>query len=174
MWAIFFQVDTGSILSTCVTSCSSRKKTSPKASLEWWPHPWPWRVSFFQLLSHVRLSAYRLLCPWNFPGRNPGVGFHFLLQGIFPNPGMEPVSPALLEDSLPSESQESFGKVFSENKQRWKPRRQLKEAAEGGPRLGRVCPPRRGSPSSLKVCCRLPERLRRHTTVNDPLDFLTP
>ena len=56
------------------------------------------------------------------------MGFHFLLQGIFPNPGMEPVSPALLEDSLPSESQESFGKVFSENKQRWKPRRQLKEA----------------------------------------------
>ena len=24
-----------------------------------------------------------LLCPWNFPGRNTGVGCHFLLQGIF-------------------------------------------------------------------------------------------
>ena len=22
-------------------------------------------------------------CPWNFPGKNIGVGFHFLLQGIF-------------------------------------------------------------------------------------------
>ena len=128
MWAIFFQVDIGSVLSTCVTSCSSRKNTSLKASLEWWPHPWPWRVSFFQLLSHVRLSASRLLCPWNFPGRNPGVACHFFLQGILPNPGMEPVSPALLEDSLPSESQESFGKVFSENKQRWQSWRQLKEA----------------------------------------------
>ena len=24
-----------------------------------------------------------LLCPWNFPGRNTGVGCHFLLQGFF-------------------------------------------------------------------------------------------
>ena len=32
------------------------------------------------------------------PGKNTGVGCHFLLQGIFPNPGIEPVSlmsPAL-------------------------------------------------------------------------------
>ena len=27
----------------------------------------------------------RLLCPWNFPDMNTGVGCHFLLQGIFPN-----------------------------------------------------------------------------------------
>ena len=26
----------------------------------------------------------RLLCPWDFPGKNTGVGCHFLLQGIFP------------------------------------------------------------------------------------------
>ena len=26
------------------------------------------------------LSPARLLCPWNFPGKNAGVGFHFLLQ----------------------------------------------------------------------------------------------
>ena len=26
----------------------------------------------------------RLLCPWNFPGKNTGVGLHFLLQVIFP------------------------------------------------------------------------------------------
>ena len=25
----------------------------------------------------------RLLCPWNSPGMNTGVGCHFLLQGIF-------------------------------------------------------------------------------------------
>ena len=25
-----------------------------------------------------------LLCPWDFQGKNPGVGCHFLLQGIFP------------------------------------------------------------------------------------------
>ena len=40
-------------------------------------------------LSHVRLFAThglqpsRLLCPWDSPGKNPGVGCHVLLQGIF-------------------------------------------------------------------------------------------
>ena len=29
----------------------------------------------------------RLLCPWDFPGKNTGVGCHFLLQGIFPTQG---------------------------------------------------------------------------------------
>ena len=33
-----------------------------------------------------------LLCPQDFPGMNTGVGCHFLLQGIFPDPGLEPVS----------------------------------------------------------------------------------
>ena len=37
----------------------------------------------------------RLLCPWNSPGKNTGVGFHFLLQGDLLNPGMGPRSPAL-------------------------------------------------------------------------------
>ena len=27
----------------------------------------------------------RLLCPWNSPGKNTGVGCHFFLQGIFPS-----------------------------------------------------------------------------------------
>ena len=35
-----------------------------------------------QLRSCVQLFA-RLLCPWNFPGKNTEVGCHFLLQGIF-------------------------------------------------------------------------------------------
>ena len=29
-------------------------------------------------------SLIGLFCPWNSPGRNTGVGCHFLLQGIFP------------------------------------------------------------------------------------------
>ena len=29
------------------------------------------------------LSPTRLLCPWDSPGKNTGVGSHFLLQGIF-------------------------------------------------------------------------------------------
>ena len=30
------------------------------------------------------LKPTRLLCPWNSPGKNTGVGCHFLLWGIFP------------------------------------------------------------------------------------------
>ena len=30
-----------------------------------------------------RLQSARLLCPWDFPGKNIGVNCHFLLQGIF-------------------------------------------------------------------------------------------
>ena len=29
-----------------------------------------------------------LLCPWNSPGKNTGVGCHLLLQGIFPTQGL--------------------------------------------------------------------------------------
>jgi len=47
-----------------------------------------------QSLSHVQLFATpelqhaRLLCPWGFPGKNTGVGCHFLLQGIFLDQGL--------------------------------------------------------------------------------------
>ena len=38
------------------------------------------------------LKPARQLCPWDFPGKNIGVGCHLLLQGIFPtqrsNPGL--------------------------------------------------------------------------------------
>ena len=30
------------------------------------------------------LYPAKLLCPWDFPGKNTGVGSYFLLQGIFP------------------------------------------------------------------------------------------
>ena len=39
-------------------------------------------VMFDSLRSHG-LQPGRLLCPWNFPGKNTGAGCHFLLQGIF-------------------------------------------------------------------------------------------
>ena len=35
-------------------------------------------------------KSARLLCPWDFPGKNPGVGCHFLLQGPFPTTGLNP------------------------------------------------------------------------------------
>ena len=39
------------------------------------------------LLQPHGLQPTRLPCPWDFPGRNTGVGCHFLLQGIFPTQG---------------------------------------------------------------------------------------
>jgi len=40
-------------------------------------------------LSHIHgLQPTRLLCLWDFPGKNTGVGCHFLLQGIFPTHGL--------------------------------------------------------------------------------------
>ena len=36
------------------------------------------------------LQPTRLFCPWGFPGKNTGVGFHALLQGIFPTQGSNP------------------------------------------------------------------------------------
>ena len=46
------------------------------------------------------LKSSRLLCPWDFPGKNTGVGSHFLLQGIFPTHWSNPrslASPALTD-----------------------------------------------------------------------------
>ena len=39
--------------------------------------------------------AHQVLCPWNSPGKNTGVGCHALLQGNLPILGIEPASPAL-------------------------------------------------------------------------------
>ena len=36
------------------------------------------------------LSMDRFLCPWDFPGKNTGVGCHFLLQEIFQTSGSNP------------------------------------------------------------------------------------
>ena len=41
-------------------------------------------------LQSYGLWPSRLLCPWNFRGKNTGVGCHFLLQGIFPTQGLNP------------------------------------------------------------------------------------
>ena len=38
----------------------------------------------FDPLQPQRLQPTRLFCPWNFPGKNTGVGCHSFLQGIFP------------------------------------------------------------------------------------------
>ena len=49
----------------------------------------------------------RLLCPWDFPGKDTGVECHFLLQGIFLTQGWNPSLPHLQANSLPLSHQRS-------------------------------------------------------------------
>ena len=62
------------------------------------PFWWCFQMTFMyvHMLSHPVMSnslwphgpqPTRLLCPWNFPGTNTGVGCHFLLQEILPTQG---------------------------------------------------------------------------------------
>ena len=51
-------------------------------------------VSRVRLLKPHELQPGRLLCPWDFPGKNAGMGCHILLQDL-PDPGIKPASPAL-------------------------------------------------------------------------------
>ena len=77
----------------------------------------------------------RLLCSWDFPGKNIGVGCHFLLQGIFPIQGSNlgllhgrqillptepPGKPSLIirKISIKAVSSQFFGKVLS-NQHQW-------------------------------------------------------
>ena len=46
-----------------------------------------WMYGCSDSLQPHGLQPSRLLCPWDFPEKNTGVGTHFLLQGIFPTQG---------------------------------------------------------------------------------------
>ena len=64
------------------------------ACSEWWDGHCCCLVakSRLTLLWRRGLEPARLLCPWDFPGKNTGVGCHFLLQGDLPDPVIEPMS----------------------------------------------------------------------------------
>ena len=51
-----------------------------------------YHIRGFRSVGSHGLGPFRLLCPWDSPGKNTGVGCHALLQGIFPtqelNPGL--------------------------------------------------------------------------------------
>ena len=53
-----------------------------------WCHERKWK-SQSRVLPFVtpRTVTTRLFCPWDFPGKNTGVGYYFLIQGIFPTQG---------------------------------------------------------------------------------------
>ena len=50
----------------------------------------------------------RLLCPWGSPGKNTGVGCHFLLQGIFLTQGLNPGLPPCRQTLYPLSHQGSL------------------------------------------------------------------
>ena len=52
------------------------------------------------------------LRPWDFPGNNTGVGYHFLFQGIFWIQGLNPCLLHWQEDSLPLSHQGSLQYIF--------------------------------------------------------------
>ena len=54
-------------------------------------------LSCVQLFVTAWTVAARLLYPWDFPGKDTGVGCHFLLQGISPTPGSNPHLLQLLQ-----------------------------------------------------------------------------
>ena len=54
------------------------------------------QFSYVQFLESLRIVARRLLCPWDSPGKNTGVGYHTLLQRIFPTQGPNPFILCLL------------------------------------------------------------------------------
>ena len=60
-----------------------------------------WLFVTHHLDSNVTGSLSRLLCPWDFPGKNTRVGRHFLLQGTFPDQGSNPHLLHWQVDSLP-------------------------------------------------------------------------
>ena len=66
-------------ISTC--SCSTRLQQPRGASTS------ACSVTSDSLQPHG-LQRVRLLCPWSSPGKNTGVGCHFLFQGIFPTKGL--------------------------------------------------------------------------------------
>ena len=70
-----------------------------KGNCQCLPKSWKCRFKKRFILNHPVLSnslqphglwPTRLLCPWDFLGKNNGVGCHFLLTGIFPTQGSNP------------------------------------------------------------------------------------
>ena len=88
------------IMDHFITSCPSL--VTERTGVCVWQTPDQWReapASHQRMPSHfsrVRLFATlwtvfaRLLCPWDFPGKNTGVRYHVPLQGIFPTQRSNP------------------------------------------------------------------------------------
>ena len=71
---------------------------------------WPTHRAFItqSCLWPHRLEPARLLCPWDSPGKDTGVGRHCSPPGDLPNPGNESRSPSLQADSYHLSHQRSL------------------------------------------------------------------
>ena len=76
-------------------------------SLYSWCHCCLFTKSRLTILRPYGLYPARLLSPWDFPGKNTGVGCHFLLLGIFPTQGSNPCLLHYQAGSLPLSHQGS-------------------------------------------------------------------
>ena len=66
------------------------------SSVRWLLEAWKWKWSRSIVSDSLQphgLQPTRLFRPWDSPGKNTGVGCHFLLQGIFPTQGVNPGFP---------------------------------------------------------------------------------
>ena len=78
----------------------------PARGGRWW---WRFSCSVVSDSENLGTVASRLLCPWDFPGNDTGMGCHFLLQGNLLTQGLNQGllhcrhSPALQADSLLTE-----------------------------------------------------------------------
>ena len=91
-----------------------------------WRIPWAEEPGSYSLWGHKKsdttektwhaLQPTRLLCPWDFPGKNIGVSCHLPHQGIFLSKGLNPCLLHVLHwlaSSLPLSQQKILFKVQS-------------------------------------------------------------
>ena len=97
----------------------------------------PIEIDYACMFSCVRLcntmEPTRLLCPWDFPGKNTGVCCHFLLQGIF-----------LTRDGIRISYVSCIGRWVLYHWATWKAQQTLKFASGG------YFPPYIGEPDVIK------------------------
>ena len=84
------------VTKSCPTLCNPPNCRTP------WPGQQPWTSGrHIKTTKNGGSQPARLLCPWDFPGKNTGAGCHFLLQRIFQIQGSNPHLLHWQADSLP-------------------------------------------------------------------------
>ena len=85
-------------------------------------HDWATELVVFSCkVMPTLLWPTRLLCPWNYPGKNTGVGCHFPLQCIFPTQGSNLCLLCWQASSLPFEPPRKPANILQGEKRTDKP-----------------------------------------------------